>query len=140
MQPQRYPTTKSQVGLISTLFTGVTLLWFSPLLEKNSLILVDLDTFLTKFNNTFGNTNRVQTIITKLRSLQQKSCIALTYTTEFRLLTNDVDWDDNALISAFQWGLRDDIRDLLLNLLDPTSLSKAITQAVRCDNLLFEQR
>ena len=32
------------------------------------------------------------------------------------------------------------MKDLLLNLPDPTTFSEAITQAVRCDNRLFEQR
>jgi len=36
--------------------------------------------------------------------------------------------------------LRDDVKDLLLNLSDPISLSEAVTQAVRCDNRLFERR
>jgi len=65
MQPQRYPTIESVVGLISTLLIGVALSWFSPLLQKNSPILTNLNTFLTEFNNTFGDTNRVQTTTTK---------------------------------------------------------------------------
>jgi hypothetical protein len=40
----------------------------------------------------------------------------------------------------FQWGLRNDIKTLLLNLPKPTTLSEAITQAIDCDNRLFEQR
>ncbi len=47
-----------------------------------------------------------------------------------------MDWDDNALISAFRWGLRDDVKDLLLNLPDPITLSEAITQAVVADATL----
>ena len=37
-------------------------------------------------------------------------------------------------------GLRDDVKALLLNLHDPLILIEAITQAVRCDNRLFERR
>jgi hypothetical protein len=40
----------------------------------------------------------------------------------------------------FRLGLRNDIKTLLLNLPKPTTLSKAITQAIDCDNRLFEQR
>jgi hypothetical protein len=40
----------------------------------------------------------------------------------------------------FRWGLRDDIKTLLLNLPKPTTMSEAITQAIDCDNRLFEQR
>jgi hypothetical protein len=44
------------------------------------------------------------------------------------------------LIDQFRFGLRDDVQDLLLTLPDPSSFSEAITQAIRCDNRLFERR
>ena len=40
----------------------------------------------------------------------------------------------------FRWGLRDDIKTLLLNFPKPTTLSEAITQVIDCDNRLFEQQ
>jgi hypothetical protein len=43
------------------------------------------------------------------------------------------------LIDQFRCGLRDDVQDLLLTLTDPSSFSEAITQAIRCDNRLFER-
>ncbi len=44
------------------------------------------------------------------------------------------------MINQFQCGLCDDVQDLLLTLADPSSLNEAITQAIRCDNCLFEHR
>ncbi len=44
------------------------------------------------------------------------------------------------MINQFRCGLRDDVQDLLLTLADPSSFSEAITQAIRCDNRLFERR
>jgi hypothetical protein len=44
------------------------------------------------------------------------------------------------LIDQFRYGLRDDVQDLLLTLVDPPSFSEAITQAIRCDNRLFKLR
>ena len=140
LQAQRYPTAEIQIGLIGGLLTRAAFSWFLPLLEKNSPLLTDLDAFLVEFTNAFGETDRAHTTTTKLRSLQQRPRAASVYVAKFRQLACDVDWDDNALISAFRWGLRDDVKDLLLNLPDPTSLSEAITQAVRCDNRLFERR
>ena len=43
-------------------------------------------------------------------------------------------------MSQFHWGLRDDVKDLLLSLSDPQTLSEAISQAVKCDNRLFQRR
>ena len=68
LQAQRYPTAEIQIGLIGSLLTGAAFSWFSPLLEKNSLLLTDLDAFLAKFTNTFSETDRARTATTKLRS------------------------------------------------------------------------
>jgi hypothetical protein len=56
------------------------------------------------------------------------------YVANFRQLTCDDDWNENALIIAFWWGLLDDVKDLVLNLHDPLTLTKAITQAVQWNN------
>ncbi len=44
------------------------------------------------------------------------------------------------MIDKFCCRLRDDVQDLLLTLIDPSSFNEAITQATRCDNRLFERR
>ena len=83
LQAHRYPTAEVQVGLIGTLLTGAAFSWFSPLLEKDSPLLTDLDAFLAEFTNTFGETDRARTATTKLRSLQQRSRAASVYAAEF---------------------------------------------------------
>jgi hypothetical protein len=54
-------------------------------------------------------------------------------------LACDISWGEVTLISQFQFGLQSDV-DLLLTLLDPSTLSQAITQFVWFDNRLFEHR
>ncbi|RKP33371.1 hypothetical protein BJ085DRAFT_5829, partial [Dimargaris cristalligena] len=72
--------------------------------------------------------------------LRQGSSPASTYGYEFRQLACDVPWGDAALIDKFCFGLRGDVKDLLLIMPDPATLSEAIPQAVRCDNCLYERR
>ena len=43
-------------------------------------------------------------------------------------------------MSQFYWGLRDDVKDLLLSLPNPQTLNEAISQAMKCDNRLFQRR
>ncbi len=43
-------------------------------------------------------------------------------------------------MSQFHWGLRDDVKDLLLSFSDPQTLNEAISQVVKCDNRLFQRR
>jgi hypothetical protein len=42
-------------------------------------------------------------------------------------------------MSKFHWELRDDVKDLLLYMPDPQTLNEAISQAVKCDNWLFQR-
>jgi hypothetical protein len=74
-------------------------------MEKDSLLLENLDDFFIEFNDTFGEIDRVWTATTKIRSLCQGSCPTSIYAVDFCQLKCDVDWDDNALISAFWWRL-----------------------------------
>ena len=140
LQPQRYHDDFRQVGLVGTLLSGPAQAWFAPLVETSSPLLEDFPAFLAEFESTFGETDRRRSALTKLYSLQQGSRAASLYASEFRQLACDVKWDDQALCDHFRRGLRGDIKNLLLNFPEPTSLSQAISQAVQCDNRLFEFR
>jgi hypothetical protein len=140
LQPRRYPDGAAQVELVGTLLSGTALAWFAPLLEGQSPLLDDFESFVQEFSATFGDTDKERTSATKLRALQQGAKPASAYASQFRQLACDVHWGEAALISQFQFGLRGEVKDLLLTLPDPTTLSEAITQAVRCDNRLYERR
>lgn len=64
----------------------------------------------------------------------------MVYASNFKQLACDINLDEEALMSQFYWGLRDDVKDLLLSLPDPRTLNEAISQAVKCDNRLFQRR
>ena len=140
LQPQRYADDFRQVGLIGTLLSGAAQAWFAPLVETSSPLLQNFPAFLAEFEATFGDTDRRRTAITKLYSLHQGMRSVSVYASEFRQLACDVQWDGQALCDHFRRGLRSEIKNLLLNFPEPTSLSQAITQAVSCDNRLFELR
>ncbi|KAH9535887.1 hypothetical protein CY35_17G077500 [Sphagnum magellanicum] len=85
-------------------------------LKTSSPLLQDFNAFMAEFEVVFGDSDKART---------QLAC--------------DVNWEKAALIVQFQCGLRDDVQDLLLTLANPSSFSEAITQAIRCDNRLFER-
>ena len=140
LQPRRYSDDFRQVGLIGTLLTGQAQAWFAPLVETSSPLLNDFQAFLTEFETTFGETDKRCVALNKLYALQQGQRAASIYASEFRQLACDVEWDGQALLDQFRRGLRGEIKNLLLNFPEPTSLNEAISQAVRCDNRLFEFR
>jgi len=140
LQPERYSTEESRVGLVGTLLTGQALSWFAPLFEKRSSILSNFETFLEAFEEAFGEHDKARWATTKIRSLRQGSRSASVYASDFRQLACDINWGEEALVSQFYWGLKDDVKDLLLSLPDPQTLNEAISQAVKCDNRLFQRR
>ena len=140
LQPDRYPTEEARVGLVGTLLTGQALSCFAPLFEKRSAILSNFETFIEAFVETFGEHDNVRWTTTKIRSLRQGVRSASVYASNFRQLASDINWDEEALVNQFYWGLRDDVKDLLLTLPDLQTLNEAISQAVRCDNRLFQRR
>ena len=85
------PIGASQVSFIGTLLYRVALLWFASTLEKDFPLLEDLDNFLTEFNVTFGEIDKVQIATTKIHLLRQGSRPASIYATDFRQLACDVD-------------------------------------------------
>jgi hypothetical protein len=95
---------------------------------------------MAEFEAVFGDSDKARTLTNKLRRLQQGTRSAIVYALEFKQLAYDVNWGEAALIDQFLCGLRDDVQDLLLTLADPSSFNEAITQAIRCDNCLFERR
>ena len=140
LHPHRYPDDSTQVGLIGSLLIGTALAWLAPLIESNDAILRNFPVFVHEFEATFGEADKAQVAANKIRLLVQGNRAASTYASEFRQLSCDLAWNDEALISQFRTGLRSDVKDLLLTLPDPDTLTEAIAQAVRCDNRLFERR
>jgi hypothetical protein len=140
LHPRRYLDDTTHVGFVGTLLTGIATTWFVPILETSSPLLQDFDAFMVKFEAMFGDSDKARTLTNKLRRLQQGTRSAIVYASEFKQLACDINWGEVALIDQFRCGLRDDVQDLLLTLADPSSFSETITQAIRCDNRLFERR
>jgi hypothetical protein len=131
MHPNRYPNDASRVGLIRTLLTGTTLVWFAPLLEKKFPIFENFETFIAKFQASFSDTDSVRTTINKIRRLTQGDRPASTYAPDFRLLACDIPWDEAPLMDLFRYGLHNDVKDLLLTFHEERkSLTEAISRAV----------
>jgi hypothetical protein len=140
LHPRRYFDDTTRVGFIGTLLTGTATAWFAPILETSSPLLQNFNAFMAKFEAMFGDSDKARTSANKLCRLQQGTCSAIVYASEFRQLACDVNWGEAALIDQFRCGLRDDVQDLLLTLANLSSFSEAITQAIWCDNHLFERR
>jgi hypothetical protein len=96
---------------------------------------------MEKFSTCFGELVKKRVADLKIRNLYQSGHSALVYASKFRQLLCDVDWGSKmALVCQFQWGLHEDVIDLLFTLNDATSLLEAIRQVVKCDNQFILKR
>jgi hypothetical protein len=92
-------------------------------LECQSFLLNDFEAFLEKFGASFGDLDKERTTTNKLQALCQGSHPTFVYAFEFKQLTCDISWDEVELMNQFQFGLYGDMKDLLLTMLNPITLS-----------------
>jgi hypothetical protein len=127
LQLERYPTEQLRVGLVGILLTKQALSWFSPLFERRAHLLNNFEVFLVAFVEAFEDHDKARSTTTKICVLRQGSRPTSVYALDFRLLACDINWDEEALMNQFHWGLRDDMKDLLLSMHDPQTLNEAIS-------------
>ena len=140
LYPFRYPDGFTQVAFIGTLLSGNARSWFAPLLEKDSPVLYNLEASMKRFTTAFGDSDREGVAERKIQNLRQGSRSAAIYAAEFQQLTCDLDWNDKAFMTRFRYGLRDDVKNLLITMPKVDTLEELISQAIICDNRLFELR
>jgi hypothetical protein len=69
----------------------------------------NFEVFLAGFVEVFEDHDKACSATTKICVLRQGSCPAFVYASDFRLLACDINWDKEALMNQFHWGLRDDV-------------------------------
>ena len=79
--------------------------------------------------------NQAEKKITRLRQLTSVSA----YTAEFKQLQAKIDWDDAALRTVFETGLKEKVKDGLVHHDKPESLHALIELLTRIDNRLWER-
>jgi hypothetical protein len=94
------------------------------MLEKYSPLLDDFEGFVVEFSTCFGEVDKKKIADSKIWILRQATRSTSIYASEFMHLSCDVDWElEMALIRQFQWGLQEDVKQLLLTLSNATTLS-----------------
>jgi hypothetical protein len=98
------------------LLTGQALSWFALLFEIRAFVLNNFEAFLETFTEAFEDHDKAHLATTKVRIPRQRLRPVSVYASDFRLLACDINWDKEALMSQFHWGLREDVKDLLLSM------------------------
>jgi hypothetical protein len=101
-------------------------------------ILQSWATFKAALKTTFGPVDQASISANAIRALKQGNRRVTAFAADFNLLASDLDFNEPALMHLFRHGLADNIKDMLLNFSEPTSMLEFITVAMRADQRLVE--
>ncbi|CAJ2508953.1 Uu.00g139790.m01.CDS01 [Anthostomella pinea] len=126
-------TKPDKVLCVARFLKGDALEWFEPTmrnyLDKNkeerenetNNVFQSYHHFERKLRATFGNPDEARSAERRLMTLRQRGS-ASKYAAEFKQIASRTDWTDkDALMAQFYTGIRDDIKDEVSRLSDPTN-------------------
>lgn len=99
----------NRTGFVASLLSGQALDWVTPYLERNEPIMRSRFAFEEKFMAMFDDPHRSRTAAIKLAQLRQGRRSVVAYTTEFRRIPMDTNFNDNSLMVWFRGCLSDAI-------------------------------
>ena len=146
------PNDQEKILMANTHMKGKAAMWMQPYVEdflaapsdngtreETRALFKDWNSFKEEMSRIFGEVdakNQAEKAITRLR--QTKSVSA--YTAEFKQLQARIDWDDAALRTVFEAGLKEDVKDGLVHHEKPETLHALVELATRIDNRLWERK
>ena len=142
IQHRSYPAdSTARPAYAINLLSGDAFNWIRPHLTAGSVAAwtQSWTTFRDRFLKDFGDGDLVETSRHALTKLRQTGSATL-FAIEFRRHAAYLNWGDQAFLHLFFDGLKDDVKDRIL---DPNSfktLSDLIDEAIKWDNLLFHRR
>uniref|UniRef100_I3N8R5 Retrotransposon Gag like 3 n=1 Tax=Ictidomys tridecemlineatus TaxID=43179 RepID=I3N8R5_ICTTR len=131
-----YPTEAALVSFIGNRFSGEAGRWFQPLLDIQSPLLEQFESFLQVLLDTFDNPENLEDANYHTRQLCQGEGSLHQYATHFHLIAQDLNWDESTLCIQFQEGLASSILNELCLTSSVTSLSNLITQCISLEEKL----
>jgi hypothetical protein len=107
--------------------------------EANNRIFTDFPTFEKEIRHIFGNFNDTKIAEKMVQSLKQKTSAA-SYSAEFTRYAEKTGWNDQALRTMYEKGLKDPVKDELMRYGGNTErLSDLIAAAIEVDDKLYER-
>ncbi|XP_026537629.1 adenylate cyclase type 10 [Notechis scutatus] len=107
--------------------------WATPLLLQNSPLLTDYQGFWQHMRHMYEDPIRVQMAARHLKELRQEKRPLQKFISEFQLVCLDSNWNDTALMDAFQDGLSDELQDELVRVEPAPTLDALVVQCIAMD-------
>ena len=141
LKARDYSTPEIKVRTVGTLLSSHALQWFGTLIKEKSGLLKDYGLFMDELKRLFSDPNAKTKAQILLKRLKQGSASVIQYSTRFRSIVIDTDYNEAAKMSAFRSGLSDQIKDILATTLaDPETLEDLISLAIKIDTRIFDRK
>src|SRR5436190_20064633 len=147
--PGAFDDHKKITAALSNMKEGDATRWAQPLLKRllegrEHPALRSWQTFKEAFLLAFGDPIKKERTIRDMQKLVQTKS-AQDYASAFRILMDNVNWDEKALIDRFRNGLKDTVRKELIKSTfmhdtDNLPLERWIELAIKTDDILFSMR
>ncbi|USP73296.1 Reverse Transcriptase [Curvularia clavata] len=145
------PSDQEKILMASTHMKGKAANWVQPYVEdylssiktkgtkeETKALFASWNNFKDEMGRVFGEVdakNQAEKAITRLKQTTSVSA----YTAEFKQLQARIDWDDAALRTVFEDGLKEIVKDGLVHHDKPETLQALIELATRIDNRIWER-
>ena len=132
-------TEDSRVAFILSLLTGDALAWADPLIRAQAPIMSYSQTLMDEMAQVFDHDVTGREAAARLTRLKQGNRSVAEFSVTFRALAGETGWADEPLITLFVNAISDPVKDALVTLEPPATLSSLISTAIRIDNRVRER-
>ena len=142
-EPSKFPNDKSKIFFAGSYLREGPYSWFQPLLSAadnggSTAEFVSFHAFSDALTTIYGDPNLVITSEREISQLRQTTSVAQ-YIIEFQRLRQYVKHNEAALIDQFYYGLRDNVKDKLVNGPRSETLAEMINLATSYDARIQER-
>jgi hypothetical protein len=142
-EPSKFPDEKAKIYFAGSYLREGPYSWFQPLISADARgqpppEFSSFETFTDALTTIYGDPNLVITSERELRALRQTTSVAQ-YIAEFQRLRQYVKHNEAALIDQFYHGLRDNVKDKLVNGPRSETLAEMMKAAATYDARIQER-
>lgn len=139
--PLAFSTEKQKILYAGSYLRDAAYLWFQPHVKSDgSLTFETFANFEEALCAAFADPDAYGTAERSLRALKQEGSCA-SYYSKFVSIAAELQWTENKVkIHHFRYGLKDDLKDMLLGKSLPTEFSKFAEKCIHLDNEMYARQ
>ncbi|CAI5763828.1 Hypothetical predicted protein [Podarcis lilfordi] len=137
---RNFPDDRTKVHFLISLLKDQAAKWALPLLRQDSPCWQTIRGFAIVWRPRSATPRKGVKPTGRFGRLKQGKSTVAAYTTEFRLLAQDLTWNDSALRDQYLEGLSDEVLDQLATMERPTTLDTLIQRSLQIDDRLEDRR